>query len=210
MVQVFAQTGQPVDADQKGSWDEDDNNGYQLLNEVGSGGTLSSLFTILSLFTEDVKMSWQDSEPPGDPIPDAAADAFSIPIRNRTQRADSDVSQLSLDLSEPESPGHPPRRTASFSSSGSTVHGVGSDTTTSPRPRPSSRYENVLETPVASRPPSLPRSFPPRNVHTPTQLHHGVVARATEDSTLAVIPAEAFRRLTKKFPKATAHIVQGV
>lgn len=36
-------------------------NGYQLLNEVGSGGTLSSLFTILSLFTEDVKISWQDA-----------------------------------------------------------------------------------------------------------------------------------------------------
>lgn len=209
MVQVFAQTGQPIDADQKGSWDEDDNNGYQLLNEVGSGGTLSSLFTILSLFTEDVKMSWQDSEPAEEPIPDAIPEAFARPIRNRTQRADSDVSQLSLNL-EPESPGYPPRRTASFSSSGSTVHGAGSDTTTSPRPRPSSRYESVLETPIASRPPSLPQSFAPRDVHTPTQLHHGVVARATEDTTLAVIPAEAFRRLTKKFPKATGHIVQGV
>lgn len=37
----------------------------------------------------------------------------------------------------------------------------------------------------------------------------GTVARATVDSTLAVIPAEAFRRLTRKFPKASAHIVQG-
>ena len=31
--------------------DEDDTNGFQLLNEVESGGTLSSLFTILRLFT---------------------------------------------------------------------------------------------------------------------------------------------------------------
>ena len=31
--------------------DDDDNNGFQLLNEVESGGTLSSLFTILRLFT---------------------------------------------------------------------------------------------------------------------------------------------------------------
>jgi hypothetical protein len=37
----------------------------------------------------------------------------------------------------------------------------------------------------------------------------GLVARATVDTTLAVIPAEAFTRLTKKFPKASAHIVQG-
>jgi len=31
--------------------DDEDNNGFQLLNEVESGGTLSSLFTILRLFT---------------------------------------------------------------------------------------------------------------------------------------------------------------
>jgi CRP-like cAMP-binding protein len=43
-----------------------------------------------------------------------------------------------------------------------------------------------------------------------THQEQGTVARAVEDSTLAVIPAEAFRRLTKKFPKATAHIVQGM
>jgi hypothetical protein len=35
------------------------------------------------------------------------------------------------------------------------------------------------------------------------------IARAKVDSTLAVLPAEAFKRLTHKFPKASAHIVQG-
>ena len=35
------------------------------------------------------------------------------------------------------------------------------------------------------------------------------IARAKVDATLAVIPAEAFKKLTKKFPKASAHIVQG-
>ncbi|KAG8823266.1 phosphatidylcholine and lysophosphatidylcholine phospholipase [Serendipita sp. 401] len=39
-------------------------------------------------------------------------------------------------------------------------------------------------------------------------LQQGIIARATIDTTLAVIPAEAFRRLTQKFPKASAHIVQ--
>jgi len=43
MVKVFTQTGQPV-TNQKGSWDEQDLNGHQLLNEVGSRGALSSLF----------------------------------------------------------------------------------------------------------------------------------------------------------------------
>jgi lysophospholipid hydrolase len=206
MVQVFAQTGHPVSDQRGGSWDEEDMNGYQLLNEVGSGGTLSSLFTILSLFTEDVKMSWQDGEP-AEMLPDELSDTAPGPVRNRAQRANSDVSQLDLGT---DGPGYHPRRNASFSSSsGSTVHAT-SDTM-SPRSHGTSRYEDVLETPVHSRAPSSapPQPFSRKDAHVPTQLHHGVVARATEDSTLAVIPAEAFRRLTKKFPKATGHIVQG-
>ncbi|KAG2184472.1 hypothetical protein INT43_000381, partial [Umbelopsis isabellina] len=39
-------------------------------------------------------------------------------------------------------------------------------------------------------------------------VHPGIIARATVDTTLAVIPAEAFHKLTQKFPKAAAHIVQ--
>jgi lysophospholipid hydrolase len=39
---------------------------------------------------------------------------------------------------------------------------------------------------------------------------NGTIARATVDTTLAVIPAEAFRKLTRKFPKASGTIVQVV
>jgi hypothetical protein len=42
--------------------DEPPLNGYDLLTEVSSGGTLSSLFTILSLFTEDIRLSWDSDE----------------------------------------------------------------------------------------------------------------------------------------------------
>jgi lysophospholipid hydrolase len=35
-----------------------------------------------------------------------------------------------------------------------------------------------------------------------------ILARASEDSTIAIIPAAAFKRLTRLYPKATAHIVQ--
>ncbi|RKP23278.1 hypothetical protein SYNPS1DRAFT_24704, partial [Syncephalis pseudoplumigaleata] len=35
-----------------------------------------------------------------------------------------------------------------------------------------------------------------------------IVFRATTDTTLAVIPAEAFKRVTEKFPSASAHMVQ--
>lgn len=39
-------------------------------------------------------------------------------------------------------------------------------------------------------------------------LHGEVVYRASRDTTLAVVPGEAFRRVTEKFPAASAHIVQ--
>ncbi|KAL8868955.1 MAG: hypothetical protein Q9174_004637 [Haloplaca sp. 1 TL-2023] len=39
-------------------------------------------------------------------------------------------------------------------------------------------------------------------------VHPDIVARATVDTTIAIIPATAFHRLTRVYPKATAHIVQ--
>ncbi|KAJ6623144.1 hypothetical protein B0H10DRAFT_1873583 [Mycena sp. CBHHK59/15] len=185
MVQVFAETGKDTE-EQIGIWDDEDMNGYQLLNEVGSGGTLSSLFTILSLFTEDVKMSWQDDRD-SDPFAD---EGLSMPIRNRAERANSDVSQLDLKTR--------PRRLSS-SSSTSTVHPEKSPL------RAGSMSPLIVDEPETVRHSPMARPPPPSR---PASIHRGVVARATEDTTLAVIPAEAFRRLTKKFPKATGHIVQ--
>ncbi|PBK76899.1 patatin-domain-containing protein [Armillaria solidipes] len=190
MVQVFAHTGQP-DQGQQGLWDHEDMNGYQLLNEVGSGGTLSSLFTILSLFTEDVKMSWQNDHDESS----NAAEAFSVP--RKSQRDNADVSRFDL--------GQDARtRRSSISSTASTVHPFQDGIPNHPEyTRPMSPIPDDDDETTAS----LPRSH---NSHTArhTRIHEGVVARASEDSTLAVIPAEAFRRLTKKYPKATGHIVQ--
>src|SRR5204863_6963653 len=39
-------------------------------------------------------------------------------------------------------------------------------------------------------------------------IHPDIVARAMVDTTIAIIPASAFRRLTRVYPKATAHIIQ--
>ena len=113
-VQVYAPSGKSPEL-QSGSWDDEDMNGYELMNEVGSGGMLSSLFTILSLFTEDVKISWQngaDVDANFIVSTDAAPRQPSGP-RNRTRRANSDVSQLDLDLMAQKSRA----RSASVSSS---------------------------------------------------------------------------------------------
>jgi lysophospholipid hydrolase len=190
VVQVFAQTEQPTKL-HRGSWDGEDLNGYQLLNEVGAGGTLSSLFKILSLFTEHVQISWQNEDI-------ASASQSPRPERSsRSQRSDSVVSLFDLNAGNSPSPRTTHARRTSISSSGSTVH---AQDASSPSPLNSSRTRQQT---------SSPSSRPPRPPSDPRFLHRGVVARATEDTTLAVIPAEAFHRLTKKFPKATAHIVQG-
>ncbi|KAI0778777.1 patatin-domain-containing protein [Trametes elegans] len=200
-VQLYARTGQPAAHNQSGSWDEEDMNGYQLLNQVGSGGTLSSLFTILSLFTENVKMSWQDGDRPDEQM-DVHSRSSSAsarpPPRTRPRRSDSDVSQLDLSALAGQR-----SRSTSVSSSGSTIHGVDLG---SPRGRSTSRETRTPRIPSGGAPPSSRGTH--TNASTGFQIHYSVVARAAEDSTLAVIPAEAFRRLTKKFPKAAAHIVQ--
>jgi lysophospholipid hydrolase len=48
---------------------------------------------------------------------------------------------------------------------------------------------------------------PPRRKKS-TSMHPDIVARASVDSTIAIIPAEAFKRLVRIYPKASAHIVQ--
>jgi lysophospholipid hydrolase len=193
MVQVFAQTGQSTDAEQ-GLWDHEDMNGYQLLNEVGSGGTLSSLFTILSLFTEDVKMSWQDDAPDGSgEFIDHHGFNAATPINTRSNR-DADILHFDLDM-HPRS--HSRMSSVSSTATASTVHA--SDIISPRSGTISPGYASSHSAPFVARP------EPARA----TSLHRGIVARATEDTTLAVIPAEAFKRLTKNFPKATGHIVQG-
>jgi lysophospholipid hydrolase len=202
MVQVYAPSGKPTES-RSGSWDNEDMNGYQLMNEVGSGGTLSSLFTILSLFTEDVKIGFHNSDTPSDDDDDddddVAPDVLTVHRPGKGKRADSDVSQIDFDRHVKHSQIER-RRSPSVSSSSSTIH---PREPKSPTPTTSRHPERIISA-------SLSQRRRRRVSEHLTQIHHGTVARATEDTTLAVIPAEAFRRLTKKFPKASAHIVQGV
>lgn len=227
-------------------------NGYSLINEVSTGGTLSSLFSILSLFTEDIKLPW------------ATDDNSEKEVR--LSRANSDVSQLDskvMGLSMAESDTSPsceshsrsslssegadapasdsneelPTEARGRSNSMSTADGTARQPSVSPSP-PSLR-ERVRLSGSHSQPgtthhsPALPphgirRSFMQeyQNEHrssgaqSPDSRHshapfaavaiEGTVARATVDSTLAVIPTEAFKKLTRKFPKAAGSIVQVV
>ncbi|EAU92608.1 hydrolase [Coprinopsis cinerea okayama7 len=190
-VQVYAQTGHEPEVPQS-LWDDENMNGYQLLNEVGSGGTLSSLFTILSLFTEDVPMSWQDDCPHHTTNDDAPhldmEDSFE-------GGPDLDIPPLDLH----DTPGRPRRSSVSSTATASTVH------PSDARSARGSSSPSATST-AGSRMPSFGHAMDSNHPRSPQP--RGLVARATVDTTLAVIPAEAFKRLTKKYPKATGHIVQ--
>ncbi|XP_044722065.1 cyclic nucleotide-binding domain-containing protein [Hirsutella rhossiliensis] len=122
---------------------------YQLLTEVRNGAPMSSLFSIMSLFTEDVKLRHNEDEE-GD-----SREASNVP------------------MSMPNTPQIPPM---SLDASG------------------------VLSARSALRP-GLPHR------QTSSSAHPDIIARATVDTTIAIIPASAFRRLIRVYPKATSHIV---
>lgn len=214
-------------------------NGYNLVNEVSTGGTLSSLFSILSLFTEDIKLSW-DSEAPS---PDRAA-SEEVP---RT-RANSDVSQLDgrvMGLSplestnialeedgDPKTPVHTdedksqepessPLSDEAQSPSSISNSQPGSSVTSPQATSPLPASPSIEATPIITMKPFPPdirigasgRGTPEDRRSTKPKIRNpmkGVIARATVDTTLAVIPAEAFRKVTRKYPKATGTIVQVV
>ncbi|GAC97027.1 potential cyclic nucleotide-binding phospholipase [Pseudozyma hubeiensis SY62] len=298
------------------SIEDEDDSGYQLLNEVESGGTLSSLFTILSLFTEDVKLSFGSDEdshiPPhhpayasmdrhvnpsvGHPLGRAYngtaptspfSSAFNPPTQTAAQlqlnaaalrnvpaamSTEGAVERLggSAAVRSASKSGH--SRTASSGTESMTVQDGDTSTIMDPHERTDDGVANPLAhapdlqmppaqaaapfshfapgynaspagTPLSSMPgtasspymrgratsipglhevaggPNTPGSIlsgMSGSVHGHFRQHAdplhrqgaGTVARATVDTTLAVIPAEAFKRLTKKFPNAAAHIVQ--
>ncbi|KAF2487776.1 hypothetical protein BDY17DRAFT_289660 [Neohortaea acidophila] len=204
LVQIFVKSGREVDHDSsnENSFNEDDhhderdhgNRSYQLLTEVKNGAPMSSLFSILSLFTDDVQMRAGEEDDPqhrhstssskndvpqrGDATPNSIGEG-SFPWNAGSRPASSHRNLASLhdppgNLKEP-----PPLH----------LDGGQEDTT-----QPPSRRESV--------------SLPTAKTKKAFSVHPDIVARATVDTTIAVIPASAFHRITKIYPKATAHIVQ--
>ncbi|KAF2872086.1 lysophospholipase NTE1 [Massariosphaeria phaeospora] len=174
--------------------------GYQLLTEVKNGAPMSSLFSILSLFTEDIKLRHEEDEDGahGSSVP-------GTPQGNQYRPPLTRVSSFGLDDSRPQTPTEVPE--------------------TPPRGLRHRRTSNVVSPTTAGRRPSITplgldvhgsdgripqqtsRRSPSRS-NMPKSAHPDIVARATVDTTIAIIPATAFRRLTRVYPNATAHIVQ--
>jgi lysophospholipid hydrolase len=161
--------------------------GYQLLTEVKNGAPMSSLFSILSLFTEDVKLRLDEDDEFESSIPKGYG---------RHQRSASDINH-SL-----ETPPSLPTSPLFNVQDSSRPYGA--------REFRGSRVDSSTNIPHMSLDPTEPvEPKRPKPKRTKTNsVHPDIVARATVDTTIAIIPASAFRRLTRVYPKATSHIVQ--
>jgi lysophospholipid hydrolase len=163
---------------------------YQLLTEVRNGAPMSSLFSIMSLFTEDVQLRHNEDDVSG------STPGIGGSNHSRHASATSPRQPVDTDLSFPSTPSF---KDANHSSM--------------PYPGPSSTLPSngaaLSNIPAISLdhsehpPPHRPR---PKRKGT-NSVHPDIIARATVDTTIAVIPASAFRRLIRIYPKATAHIV---
>ena len=160
---------------------------YQLLTEVRNGSPMSSLFSIMSLFTEDVQVRL--------PEDDSAA---PTPGRSNMSR------RTTMYASEP-----------SLSSPNLTEENGGSPSPDGPDHNARDQQPvHPSEAPPTTDTPPLDDGAPHRSSRpaldhraTSTSAHPDIIARATVDTTIAIIPASAFRRLIKTYPKATAQIV---
>ncbi len=172
---------------------EHGNQGYQLLTEVKNGAPMSSLFSILSLFTEDVRLRYAEDEDIDSTAPNAGFVRRGFP-------SEQDQTH-NIPPSLPTSPtyGSPMASRTPLQMGDRSPRGLGAALNGGlPRIPPMS---------LDSQEPHPPKRPKPRRAKT-NSVHPDIVARATVDTTIAIIPASAFRRLTRVYPKATAHIVQ--
>lgn len=168
---------------------------YRLLNSVKKGAPISSLFTILSLFTEDI-------------LPDADVQAGTGRFRRFSGFAFSDSPSMEpRDGARPSgqftSP--PLQKTPDANGNGSYFDaniGPSPQMHTSPQPQIPAEMEDAANTSGDDG------YFAHKSKNDFEQFHEEILARAKTHATIAVIPEEAFTTLANKYPKSTAHIVQ--
>lgn len=203
LVQIFVKSHRDNDSADRDAWNhrgdrfcedeeehtEGEHQGYQLLTEVKNGAPMSSLFSVLSLFTENVKLRHDHDQEAG-----VASGTSSAGF---TQGINTE--------SDPASPFQTPR---SLLNPNPAHHSKPSPTI------PNGHISNIppLFLDGLSHADKRQRAHFERTngqkTSIPKSVHPDILARATVDTTIAIIPATAFHRLTRVYPKATAHIVQ--
>lgn len=217
LVQIFVKSTRGQNEDSGAETDADDfapgddghghgNQGYQLLTEVKNGAPMSSLFSILSLFTEDVKLRYDE------PDEVAAESSFSsigggAPQSPKATRSGFGTPGTGADSPLPQSPVRSVRPTSSRSISGYMNAGPMRQSSVPPLSLDPDDDDGNSDFAVSYTNDNVSNERSKRSKK-PVSAHPDIVARASVDTTIAIIPATAFHRLTRVYPKATAHIVQ--
>lgn len=205
LVQIFVKSSQGSRASDSETWmhggghsyeveeehRDENNQGYQLLTEVKNGAPMSSLFSILSLFTEDVKLRHDEDDEVRPSSSSSSIAGYGLHITPDSGPASP------MAVSEPHIP---PNYRRNSRSSMANENGL------LPSVPPLSLDPNAEHQNHRRR--DHNRHHTRRKSNVVKSVHPDIVARATVDTTIAIIPASAFRRLTRVYPKATAHIVQ--
>ncbi|KAI8871600.1 patatin-domain-containing protein [Ramicandelaber brevisporus] len=166
----------------------------RLLNVVRAGERLSSMFAILSLFTNDISL-----DQTGDPIDPASNIPVTTSSTNSTAMPTIATASLGA-TAVPSNISSPLVATAAAASAAlPTLRGLDS-------PQQQQQQQHQLHHHHHYQQPSVATA----TRQTTSSVHPDIVIRAAVDTTLAVIPAEAFRKLTRKFPGAAACIVQAI
>ncbi|KAI7475924.1 Lysophospholipase [Hortaea werneckii] len=216
LVQIFVKSNQASENDSGNDSTDDDhaeerdkaNSSYQLLTEVKNGAPMSSLFSVLSLFTENVKLRHdQDEEPP------LEHSHSSLNLRQQGRFSSSHVDGNVTPDSSVESPAAFSRSSSRPTSRHRRLSTMTAGTQATLREPPPLNLDGGADStqPSHSRRPSMSHvgsMHGTARTRSQSSAHPDIVARATVDTTIAIIPASAFHRITRIYPKATAHIVQ--
>ncbi|KAJ2073248.1 phosphatidylcholine and lysophosphatidylcholine phospholipase [Coemansia sp. S155-1] len=199
-----------------------------LLNVVGPGDVLSSLFSILSLFTAGVpvRRDAQSQQPaPTSAALAAAATSAARHIDQAQQQQQQRQNLTDYTLSEAQShmEYHGVEAAAGARASPLMFANMSSEPPSSSTQAPSIASDHERRSSIGSHvfPDATSNNHAPRtssSAFTSTRPdpvlgeakapRPNIIARATVDTTLAMIPASAFQRVTRLYPKAAAHILQ--
>jgi lysophospholipid hydrolase len=152
----------------------DGKQGYQLLTEVKNGASMSSLFSILTLFTEDIQL--RDTE---------SSNSSSSSIALRGPRVPNSIPTSPRAVMDSPSMG--------FQDSDDTSHMISNGVLPSVPPL----HLGESRTPPSSHDHHHHHHHETRKHHSRKRrksVHPDIVARAMVDTTIAIIPASAFQR----------------
>ena len=164
--------------------DSEDDDNLIMLNDVKSGGTVASLFGILSILSDDDDLDVSDSVDPDVLFPNIKTSPLHSTSSTNVPLDATILETIPTELKDSSN-----INDQSIETKASTTR----------------LKENDIKFPYSDLKPP-PINFKEKQKR--PSFHPNVTAKASQPTTLIVIPAAAFKTLSEKFPTATAGIIQ--